>query len=671
MTKQEMLEKLNGSANDFFNLLHDMRGASLLNEKLVSFLEDLQCIGSSSVNAQKVLHMFISLTNDGNTCISLNPKTLFAKWKTKWDGLVKLASQNQDSDESYYLAAEDFKSVIDLGCAELLDNVKPPLVIENFKTDGKTEPYLFTEKYLDAKKLIELCFRKELENGKTNAQCVFNGGVNSSNLRSCKKEIESLIEKELLKEGPNKFDLKADQDKAIVKGENQNLIVTGGPGTGKTTVVFFLLWNLLNKHPEMLGWDIHFAAPSGKAADRLRESIAENFDMLTEDAKNDPAVVRLKNVDSYSTLHRLLSYNPQTNGFRFSKKSPFPEKSIFVIDEASMIDLSLFASFMQALPKKDFRLYILGDKDQLPSVDAGAVLGEILELDADSVVELTESNRFDKNSKIGRLSRFIQKTLPEEKLLFKLDWLPWNAKIQLWKSANPDEINLLRLGDGEKTLTYAEEEAKLQGLIDAWVEQFYKETNPDLLELAKKIRPEQTAENKKNCEALWKIVDAARILSAERRGLRGVENLNRMVVKALGKKDNEPFDGQLMILTKNQSYFDLYNGDSGVVVNCDTRPMLMIKRKENFVFYPLSMLPSDAIETAFAITIHKSQGSGYPNIMMFLPMREGHPLLNRQILYTGVTRTKKQSLTIIATPDTFKAACETVIERDTGIEIQS
>ena len=124
-----------------------------------------------------------------------------------------------------------------------------------------------------------------------------------------------------------------------------------------------------------------------------------------------------------------------------------------------------------------------------------------------------------------------------------------------------------------------------------------------------------------------------------------------------------------MILTKNQSYFDLYNGDSGIVVNCKNNPMLMLMRKGDFVFYPLSMLPSDAIETAFAMTIHKSQGSGYPNIMMFLPTRKGHPLLNRQILYTGVTRTKKQSLTIVATPETFKAACETVIERDTGIEI--
>ena len=675
MTKEEMLEKVNGSAKDFFSLLCDMRGASPLNEKLVQLLVDLhQGKKGYSANAQKVLHIFFSLTNDGNTCISLNPKNLLAKWKTKWDGLVLLASQEQDADNAQndFLAAEDFMPIIEAGCKELLKNAEAPLVIETLSKNGKKEPFLFTEKYFDAKKTIEACFRND------DKRCVFNGDAPASRtIDECKKEISSIIKPETI------FELRNAQAEAILKGENQNLIITGGPGTGKTTVMFFLLWNLLKKNPEMLGWDIHFAAPSGKAADRLRESIGENFDMLANDAQKDPVVLRLKNVDNYSTLHRLLSYNPQTNSFRYSDKTPFAEKSIFVIDEASMIDLSLFASFMQALPKKNFRLYILGDKDQLPSVEAGAVLGEILGLEKNSVVELTESNRFDNNSNIGRLSRFIQKKLAEEDLQFKLEWLPWNAGLQLWKPAKSDEINLLRLGDGEKLLTRAEEDAELQGVIDAWVERFYCSPNFGLLNLSKKIRPNLSKDNYAdqgftdrdwndecdNREILWRISDVARILSAERRGLRGVENLNRMVVKALGKKENEPFDGQLMILTRNQSYFDLYNGDSGVVVNCGTRPMLMLKRKGNFVFYPISLLPGDSIETAFAITIHKSQGSGYPNIMMFLPTRKGHPLLNRQILYTGVTRTKKQSLTIVAAPETFRAACETVIDRDTGIEI--
>ena len=684
MTREEMLNKLNGSVNDFFFLLRDMRGASLLNEKLVEFLVDLHCVDSSSVNAQKVLHIFFSLTNDGNTCISLNPDTLFAKWKTKWNGLVLLASQEQEARESLYLSADEFKPIIDAGCAELQGNVKPPLVIEKLKKDGKVEPYLFTEKYLDAKKIIERCFKKRNEKDEKNEQCVFNDEAgNSGNLRSCKADIEALIDKKFLAEGPNKFDLKEEQDEAIVKGESQNLIITGGPGTGKTTVVFFLLWNLLKKQPDMLGWDIYFAAPSGKAADRLRESIGENFDMLTEDAQKEPAVIRLKNANSYSTLHRLLSYNPQTNSFRYNENSRFPEKSIFVIDEASMIDLSLFASFMQALPKKDFRLYILGDKDQLPSVDAGAVLGEILGLDKNSVVELTKSNRFDNNSKIGRLSRFIQKKIPETELEFELKWTSWNKGLSLWDSEGTDEINLLQFKQGDTPLKKTDEETMLQELLSAWTKQFYKQKNGSLTQLAKTIRPNLSKDNyaeqglskedwDKECDnrkALWKLSDAARILSAERQGLRGVENLNQEIIKSLGFRADDAFDGKMMILTKNQSYFDLYNGDSGIVVNCATRPMLMLKRKGSFVFYPLSMLPSDALEPAFAITIHKSQGSGYPNIMMFLPTRKGHPLLNRQILYTGVTRTKKQSLTIIATPETFKAACEEVTQRDTGISL--
>lgn len=661
MTKKEMLEKLNGSVNDFFSLLCDMRGASLLNQKLVQLLVDFrQDKKKYSANAQKVLHIFFSLANDGNTCVSLDPTTLLAKWKTKWDGLVLLAMQEQGTEESAnaFLAASDFKSVIEAGCKALVKEVAPPLVIENLSKNGKEEPFLFTEKYLDAKNVIENCFDKAKE------ECVFKGGSEiSESIDKCNANIASIIK-------PSAgFKLRKAQTEAILKGEQQNLIITGGPGTGKTTVMFFLLWNLLKKHPEMCSWDIHFAAPSGKAADRLRESIGENFEMLTDAAQKTFEVARLKNVDNYSTMHRLLSYNPQTNSFRYNAKAPFAEKSIFVIDEASMIDLSLFASFMQALPKKDFRLYILGDRDQLPSVEAGAVLGEILGLDKDSVVELTESNRFDNNSNIGRLSRFIQKKLGEDELQFKLKWSPWDSGIQLSDPTKPDKINLLRLGDGEAPLTRAEEEAKLQELLGAWVKRFYKGTGSDLLAMAKEISPDQTPENIAKCEALWKLADSARILSAERRGLQGVENLNKMIVRSLGKKDTEPFDGQLMMLTKNQPYFDLYNGDSGVVVNCDIRPMLMIKRKGNFVFYPISLLPAESIETAFAITIHKSQGSGYPNIMMFLPTRKGHPLLNRQILYTGVTRTKKQSLTIVATPETFKAACETVSERDTGIEI--
>ncbi|MBR6449872.1 MAG: ATP-binding domain-containing protein, partial [Fibrobacter sp.] len=144
--------------------------------------------------------------------------------------------------------------------------------------------------------------------------------------------------------------------------------------------------------------------------------------------------------------------------------------------------------------------------------------------------------------------------------------------------------------------------------------------------------------------------------------------------------DTGYFPGQLLIITKNQEMFKLYNGDTGIVVFDGNTPCIMLKktpsrnsdegiqRRDDFIFYPLSVLPEDAITTAFAITIHKSQGSEYNHVTMFLPTRIGHPLLTNQILYTGVTRAKK-SVTIIASDETFRAAVTTVSERDTGISL--
>ena len=144
------------------------------------------------------------------------------------------------------------------------------------------------------------------------------------------------------------------------------------------------------------------------------------------------------------------------------------------------------------------------------------------------------------------------------------------------------------------------------------------------------------------------------------------------------------FPGQLLMITKNQEMFKLYNGDTGIVIYDGNTPYLMVKKaptqsttedgslkaptRDAYTFYSLALLPSDAIETAFAITIHKSQGSEYDHVTVFLPKQEGHPLLNNQIIYTGITRAK-QVVEIIATPETFKAACEAVTQRDTGIEL--
>jgi exodeoxyribonuclease V alpha subunit len=408
------------------------------------------------------------------------------------------------------------------------------------------------------------------------------------------------------------------------------------------------------------------AAPSGKAADRLAESMDDTLHEISTAAcdENPRFVEKLAKASGY-TLHRLLKYSVAKGGFTFNSGNPLPEKAIYIIDEASMIDVSLFAAFLQALPPSgNFKLFILGDPNQLPSVDAGAVLGNILEFDYNFVVKLIRSNRFNDESRIGVLAGKIQRG---EEVAFEA--APFNARATYWEER--DSVHLIDLDQGQ-TLSRREELRAVENLVRKWSLKFYA----PLMDLAEKVDPDipsecVTPEQRSICEKLWDAANQARILSAERRGNRGVETLNQIVAETLTPNSSTRFVGQILIFNRNQNEFKLYNGDTGIVVksNRHEQYFLMLKKQSKFVFYPLSYFAEDCLEPSFAITIHKSQGSGYPNVMMFLPTRKGHPLLNRQILYTGITRTKKQSLTIVATPETFKAACETVIERDTGIEL--
>ncbi len=645
---------------EFYSLLREMRGISPIAEKMLNLLNSLQQKPQLSQNAQKVLLVYISLLEDGNTRIPLDSERLFAKWKQKWDGLV-VQAESRDTlkgikRQKPYVAADFFSSVIRDGVKDLLSgkyaqivgSESTPLCIQQ-TSEGR---YLISAKHLEDKKHIENIFKsgffKEV-------------ALDSNDEEQTKKFIQGL-----LREGsPIAFD--EHQIEVIVRGTKQNLIITGGPGTGKTTVIGFLLWKLLESDKKYLNWDLYMAAPSGKAADRLAESMEDTLREISDSKKKEhPHILEKLTKASNSTLHRLLKYSIAKGGFTFNSGNPLPEQAIYIIDEASMIDISLFAAFLQALsPSGNFRLFILGDPNQLPSVDAGAVLGNILEFNRNFVVKLTRSNRFGDDSKIGILAGKIKRgeIVPFEASSFE-------PHMRYWEQA--DSIYMLDLNQG-KTLSRREELRAVENLVCKWTKKFYS----PLMELAQSVNPDIAAdcippEQLEIRNQLWELANRSRILSAERRGNRGVETLNQIVSETLTQAVAPRFVGQILIFNRNQSEFELYNGDTGIVVQSARHDQLflMLKKKSQFVFYPLSYFPEDCLDPSFAITIHKSQGSGYPNIMMFLPTRKGHPLLNRQILYTGITRTKKQSLTTIATPETFKAACETVIERDTGIEIQ-
>lgn len=650
---------VNGSVAEYFSLLREMRGISPIAEKMLNLLCALQQKPQLSFEAQKVLLIYLSLLEDGNTRIPLDAERLYAKWEQKWNGLV-VQAESRDALKSFkrtepYLAADTFKPLIMSGVRDIAagkytqiigDNATPLRLQQAPRCD-----YLISAKHLEDKNHIENIFKS--------------GFFKESLLDGAAVQLAKDFVQGLLREGsPIHFDDR--QAEVIARGVSQNLIVTGGPGTGKTTVIGFLLWKLFASDADYLNWDLYMAAPSGKAADRLAESMDDTLREISTAAcdENPRFVEKLAKASSY-TLHRLLKYSVAKGGFTFNSGNPLPEKAIYIIDEASMIDVSLFAAFLQALPPSgNFKLFILGDPNQLPSVDAGAVLGNILEFDYNFVVKLIRSNRFNDESRIGVLAGKIQRG---EEVAFEA--APFNARATYWEER--DSVHLIDLDQGQ-TLSRREELRTVENLVRKWSLKFYA----PLMDLAEKVDPDipsecVTPEQRSICEKLWDAANQARILSAERRGNRGVETLNQIVAETLTPNSSVRFVGQILIFNRNQNEFKLYNGDTGIVVksNRHEQYFLMLKKQSKFVFYPLSYFAEDCLEPSFAITIHKSQGSGYPNVMMFLPTRKGHPLLNRQILYTGITRTKKQSLTIIATPETFKAACETVIERDTGIEL--
>lgn len=679
------------SVDDFYKVLLSLNGIEPIHARIHKLLCEMQ--KDISLHAQKFLYIYFSLLEEGNTRIALDYAKALNKWLIKWDNLIKLA-HHDNMTLTIHLSdsKKEFEKIFKEGIHDITtqnyNNIIEKRVFDS-QTDGNdlscpfvrvtdkrgfTE-YLYATRYFDAKCIIESKAREIFS---------FTSSMITVQERS---DVQNYFIP-FLKDDSKHFKLADCQVDAIIRGQTENLIITGGPGTGKTTVICFLLWKLFSNSEDMFNWNIKMAAPSGKAADRMRESLLECLSHFKD--TNSKTYQKLHNIESF-TLHRLLSYNPQKNQFNYNADNRFPENSIFIIDEASMIDIVLFAHFMQALPKDHYKVLILGDPDQLPSVEAGAVLGEMLKAESISI-KLDESKRFDSQSNIGMLAHAIQEAQntdgwPESyhKPVFKqftdIDYSQTKD--------NYDQIHYITL-DKDRKLA----EIQLTKLIQNWVDAFYHQTH--YIEQCQQIKVNssgniinsQTLEicNRQQLNSLWEMTKRARILSSERKGLTGVTLLNEIVRNSLRIEDSGQFYmGQLLMLTENQSSLELYNGDCGIVVGGldSARLYLLLKKVKtqnrindsfsedatDYVTYPLSLLPSHALESAFAMTIHKSQGSGYGNIMMFLPQTVGHPLLNNQMIYTGVTRTERISLTIVANQEAFEFGCRTKIVRDTGIDI--
>ncbi|HOP30963.1 MAG TPA: exodeoxyribonuclease V subunit alpha [Spirochaetota bacterium] len=431
-------------------------------------------------------------------------------------------------------------------------------------------------------------------------------------------------------------------------------VISGGPGTGKTSTVIRILALLV----EMMGRDISIAlaAPTGKAAARLRESVTVSLETLPVSDDIKKAIPG----ETY-TIHRLLGSVSGSPEFRHNRENPL-RYDVIVVDECSMADLALMYRFFEAV-KPEARVILLGDRDQLSSVEGGAVFGDICDrgrlhgypaefitrgsgilgesFSRDAGVEnkdaplsgamtiLRKSFRFSGDSGIGLLADMIRSGDSA-------------GAVKLFNHGGKSDIVLA----GECTALFIEETFR-KAAADAF-----------------------SSGGRPRHESIYEFIKGFAILTATRRGPGGAAALNLMAERVLEEEGviipaAEFYEGRPVMVTRNDYTLALFNGDIGVTCFKDGELRVMFEKPDGEkVYIHPSRMPEH--ETAFAMTIHKSQGSEFSEVIVVLPPVEKR-LLTRELLYTAVTRGKKK-VVIASDKETVAAMIENPLQRMTGLK---
>ncbi len=427
-------------------------------------------------------------------------------------------------------------------------------------------------------------------------------------------------------------------------------VIAGGPGTGKTHTVTRLLALLLETLSAGNGAlpRVHLAAPTGKAAQRLAESVANARVGL--ESVSAPSVLEGIPSDA-TTLHRLLGVIPNSHRFRHDRDNPL-HLDVLVVDEISMVDLPLMARLFRALPPA-CRVILLGDADQLPSVAAGSVLADLaprdvtgfspercrqlstlgIDLDpreagaggADYLSFLRESRRFRAGSGIGQLA---------------------TATIR------GDEAGTLQALRAHPADLDWQDARMLSDQLTDWIERRY--------------RPIADAPS---LDEAFQRLQAFRILCPARVGPNGVNALNERIVNTLNPRRERVYRGQPVMITRNHYGLGLYNGDIGVIWPDEPEggedPPLMAWFPGTDGFTPMAPGRLPAYETVYAMTIHKTQGSEFEAVALVLP-EQPSAILRRALIYTAVTRARTH-LTLIGSESVWCAGVRQGVERHSGL----
>lgn len=425
------------------------------------------------------------------------------------------------------------------------------------------------------------------------------------------------------------------------------LCIAGGPGTGKTTTVIRLMALLLQNNPDLR---LKLAAPTGKAANRMAESIGGQLSRLDVD---DELKARIPT--TAATLHRLLGYQPSRARFMYGRDRTL-DADVVIIDEASMIDHALFTSLLAAL-HEDTRLILIGDPDQLPSVEAGFVFGDLCragesESKSQSFVALLESLGSIHLPSIAPSQTPMQDAVVTLRKGYRFG--PDSAIGRLAYALRDGNVDVVRevLTSGQFSDLTLVPRTELKRTIRRPVREFARM-------LVNASSPG---------EALAHL-NRLRVLSPVRISNFGIDALNEELEAWLHEEGVRPwgneYSGKPILINTNDYEVSLFNGDVGVLWEKEPgRFVGCFPSGEDIREVPVSRLPSH--EVAWAMTIHKSQGSEFDDVVLVMPEEEHAERLTRELLYTAVTRARN-GVTIIGDVEVVAAAALRREQRVTGL----
>ena len=449
--------------------------------------------------------------------------------------------------------------------------------------------------------------------------------------------------------------------------ESRLAIIAGGPGTGKTTAVARIMALLVEGHPEgQAGPRIALLAPTGKAAQRLAESITSAIERGMR--VSEEVLERIPR--EASTIHRALGVSAfSATTFRHDEDNPL-NADIVLVDEASMIDLALMAKLVAAVPP-EARLIFLGDRDQLASVEAGAIFGDICLAGADptariaeSTVELTHRFRFAASSPIGALSEAIKAGDAASALAaLPLRQAPPAPAPEL--PPEPDLFTAPPVAEEPEPVVQRvtpHDRGSPVGVVAEEIVAGYRA-------LLESNTPE---------ESLARLSEF-RVLCAHRRGRYGVEQVSEAIERLLVDRGLIPaatrfgyatdiwYPGRPVLVKQNDYALELFNGDVGITLATPGEPdqlRVWFADPERGVrsVQPARLPPH---ETCFAMTVHKSQGSEFGGVVVVLPSQPS-PIGTRELLYTAVTRARV-NVTVVASDEVIEDAVGRGIVRASGL----